>query len=196
MPHVDKKRNDLWRVNCVLYNAAYDPHAANFLYWLWDRMHKEDLMDVYSHNSSYINFPAFVRLFTSPTEFVLLVSLVDVDGKPQECMGFAVLSDLKNGAVRSGIGAFCFFREYADRDLTMRAGVEVLRKWFMTPDVGLDVVVGATPEDNHAAIRYIKRLGFTIGCTIPGLHIYKGVRGGGVISYMTKDEFKKLHGGT
>ena len=87
----------------------------------------------------------------------------------------------------------CFFPEAWGKH-TYEIGKMVLKYWFeMKKDNGepiLDVLMGKTPESNRLAVRFIKKMGFTIIGTVPGIcfDVKQKKKIGAVFSYIRREE--------
>lgn len=87
----------------------------------------------------------------------------------------------------------CFFPEAWGKH-TVEIGKMVLKYWFgMKKDNGepiLDVLMGKTPENNRLAVRFIKKMGFTIIGTVPTIYFDAKLKKkiGAIFSYIRREE--------
>ena len=96
-------------------------------------------------------------------------------------MGFAWLNGINGGIA---FAHFCGLRGARAVEL----GRMTLDYWFSAFRF-LHVVMGTMPASNKLALRFVKRLGFTIVGEVPGMlfDAYEGKRVPGVISYRGRD---------
>lgn len=180
------------RVSVVPYNASDHADAHQFLPWLWQKLKEEGLTELYfPAGGADTGFADFVKVFSGQASVLLALQMEGENAK--ELIGFVTYTPVQFGHAKSAFGGFVFFREFWDAKTSDAAGRAVLQHWFTVDK--LDVVMGATPEPNHLAVRYILRLGFERACVIPGLHAFKGNSCAAVITYFTKERFHTLYGG-
>ena len=103
----------------------------------------------------------FLRVMKDPGNLVVLVVVGET------ISGFAWLNELRTNRATAH---FCFLKDVWGKT-AVKAGKQIIDYWFtFTKESGsqmFDVITGLTPANNHKAISFIKRMGFTILGEIP-----------------------------
>lgn len=126
----------------------------------------------------------FIKVMKNSRNAVNIV--VDDSG---ECL---TLSWLNRWGFNHAFVHHCFFPEAWGKS-SVEIGKMILKYWFsMKKDSGepiLDVIMGKTPESNRLAVKFIKRMGFTIIGTVPDIcfDIKSGKKIGAVFSYIKRE---------
>ena len=167
--------------------------GETFLPGLWRRMHEDGTFSMFFHEGPESNFYNFMSMLSTLGEMLQLIVGHDEQGNAVEHAGFTLLRNvLQHEKCRRALGNFCFFKEYWNRHDSRDLGMTVLRDWFETKQA--DTIAGTTPSANHAALRFIKRLGFRVIGEVPSFTLYQGEQCASVVSYMTKEMYGEIKG--
>jgi RimJ/RimL family protein N-acetyltransferase len=178
--------------------TAYSPKVGllqeDALIHLYKRLKEEGLWDIVFHESHDLSMLEFMNYFSKPTCLLQILCIVK-DGVIVDFAGMAWVSEISTcaGAMTRALGSFLFFKLYQKPMYTDQFAEIILGYWF--EKLGLDVIVGVTPEPNRAALVYVKRAGFTEVGRIPGYTTFNGEAVSAVITAMTKQQYKALSGG-
>lgn len=188
-----KKEYQFQRGNLLLlpYDSRVGVYNEDALVGLYKRLKSEDLWDIVFHEDSGITLLKFMNFFSEGK--ALLQVLAISDGKNiVDIAGMAWIGDITRcgGILTRGVGAFVFFKDYQKPMYTDQFGEMILDYWF--GPLGLDVVVGVSPESNRAALIYAKRSGFKEVGRLPNYTTFKGEVVTGVVTSMTKQEYLQL----
>ena len=133
----------------------------SFIRGLFERMQEEDLVEDLFYDGS----------ITTPDEFLSMLKfgknsayVVEYQGK----IGGVVW--LNNFGARSAECHFCFFSNLTGRalaDVGKRVITELINMEKLNGEPIFDVIIGITPVDNRAALRFCRRLGFGIVGIMP-----------------------------
>jgi RimJ/RimL family protein N-acetyltransferase len=167
----------------VPYNADLDPEAHNFLPWLWEKMKDDDLISIFFHEKSDVNFPTLVKLFSGGATVTLVMT---GEGEQVKMVGFGALTGLSDKAACAG---FVFFKEFWDTHTTTGAMKTLLAYWFDQFD--LDHVFGGVAEGNRAANIMLSRAGCKRQGKLPQLQHWKGMPSDAVVWAAHKADFSK-----
>lgn len=176
----------------------YDPQAGAFnedaLIAIYKRLKAEDLWDTVFHEDSGVTLLKFMNFFSSGASLLQILAITNDKGFIDPA-GIAWVSEIIvcSKVLTRGVGSFCFFKDFQKPYYTDQFAEMILEYWFEV--LGLDTVVGATPEPNRAAQLYVRRAGFKEDGRIPGYTTYKGQIVSAVITSMTKEDYKKIAGG-
>ena len=184
------RRGDL---QLIPYSPNCGVYKEDVLLALHKRLKEEDLWDTLFHEDAGVSLLGFMNFFSTDKTLLQILSVVKEDGTT-DLAGMAWVSELcKCGGVLSrGEISFLFFRDYQSPSFTDRFGDMILEFWFEI--LGLDVVMGITPEPNRPARIYVKRVGGTECGRIPNWTTFKGNVVAGVITSITKEDYRKNAG--
>ena len=189
-PKVEVKRpiihDDNGTVDVIAYNANSDPHAQAFLPWLWNRLVEDGLVGLYFPGAEQTGFAAFVKLFSSDTN-VLLVRKLNDQGEVVDVVGFATLELMPFGMAMAAHAGFIFTKAYWDHKTSKASADEIVRTWFNWSAPRLDVVIGIIADRNVMARRFLQRIGWKHSGNIPLIHQFAGERSDGSIWFITRD---------
>jgi len=176
----------------------YDPNTGAFkedaLIAIYNRLKAEDLWDIAFHEDSNVTLLKFMNFFSSGTSLLQVLAVTNGQGFIEPA-GIAWISEISvcSKVLTRGVGSFCFFKDYQKPHYTDQFAEMILEYWFEV--LGLDTVVGATPEPNRAAALYVKRAGFKEVGRIPAYTTFKGEAVPAIVTVMTKEEFRRIQGG-
>lgn len=176
----------------------YDPRVGNIkedaLIALYKRLKAEGLWDIVFHEDAGISLLSFMNFFSNGTALLQLLVLTNEQGEIIP-VGMSWVGDISNcsGIMTRGVGSFLFFKEYQKPMYTDRFSEMILEYWFEV--LNLDVILGVTPEPNRPALIYVKRAGFKEVGKLPSYTTFKGVVVDGIITAMTKQEYRQSVGG-
>ena len=196
MDEAVKKEYKFQRDNLIL--APYDAKVANLpeeaLITLYNRLKSENLWDIVFHEDTNVTLLKFMNYFSNGQALLQLLVVTDNKGEYIPA-GLAWVSDIVvcSGIMMKGVGSFVFFKDFQKPMYTDQFSEMILDYWFN--QLGLDLVVGVTPEPNRAAMLYVKRSGFKEVGLVPRYTTFKGAVVDGIVTAMTKDEYKNLLGG-
>lgn len=177
-------------VDVVLYNANADPHAEAFLPYLWKRLVEDGLVSLYFPGSEQTGFAAFVKLFSSDTQ-ILLVRKLNEKGEVVDIVGFATLELMPFGMAMAAHAGFIFLKKWWDHATTTAAAMEIMRTWFGWEQPKLDVVIGIIADKNVLARRFLTRIGWQHSGNIPYVHQYAGQRSDASVWYITREMIER-----
>jgi hypothetical protein len=102
----------------------------------------------------------------------------------------AWLSDITScsGLMTKAIGSFVFFKDYQKPAYTDPFCDLAFNYWFET--LGIDTLVGLTPEPNRLSSIFIKRHGMDEICRIPQYTTFDGKVCAGIVSCLTKEGYR------
>ena len=178
----------------VPYSAAARNLPEDELVQLYVKLKNEGLWDIVFHEATDFTLLKFMNFFSSGAG--LMQILVVTDGKGfYDSAGMAWIGDLAlcSGKLTRGTGSFVFFKDFQRPHYTDEFCDLLLSYWF--EELGLDIILGVTPEPNRPALLYIKRSGFKELARIPNYTTYAGEVVSGVVTSMTKAEYKALSEG-
>lgn len=173
----------------------YDIKVANIpeeaLLTLYNRLKEENLLSVVFHEGVDVSLLQFMNYFSGGRGLLQILAISDPAGAYYPA-GMAWLSDIVvcSGVIMKGVGAFVFFKDYMKPVYTDPFSEIILDYWFN--GLGMNIILGATPEPNRAALLYVKRSGFKEVARIPEYTTFKGEVVTGVITYMTKTDYQSL----
>jgi hypothetical protein len=192
-----KKEFEFKRGNLML--LPYDPRVAGpvqeeALIDLYKRLKAEDLWDVVFHEDSGVTMLKFMNFFSQGQALLQVLALTDAKGTIIP-VGVSWLSDITTcaGILTRGVGSFLFFKDYQKPMYTDQFSEMILEYWFEC--LGLDVILGVTPEPNRAALIYVKRAGLKEVGRLPNYTTFKGQVVTGIVTSLTKQEFRQAAGG-
>ena len=178
----------------VPYSVEAKNLPEDVLLQLYNKLKSEDLWDIVFHEATDFTLLKFMNFFSGGGG--LLQILVVTDGKGfYDSAGMAWIGDLAlcAGKLTRGTGSFVFFKDYQRPAYTDTFCDIILDFWYN--NLGLDIILGVTPEPNRPALLYIKRSGFKELARIPNYTTYAGEVVAGVVTSMTKAEYKALSEG-
>jgi RimJ/RimL family protein N-acetyltransferase len=168
-------------------------YSPSDLVAIYHRLKDEGLWDVVFHDNPDMTLRGFIEFFGIPSVMMQVINIVDGD-KIQEMAAISWLSGVEQYGDRTrGVASFCVFKHYQTPVITDKMAKFVLDYWFDC--LGMDIVVGMTPEANVQAVNFIKRIGFIESSRLPGYSRYQGKFTNCVITYIDKPQYKKLSGG-
>jgi RimJ/RimL family protein N-acetyltransferase len=176
----------------------YDPRVGGFkeesLIILYNRLKAEGLWDAVFHEDAGVNLLSFMNFFSDGKALLQLLVLTDGD-RIVDIVGMSWLSDIVtcSGILTRGIGSFVFFKDYQKPMYTDQFSEMILGYWFEV--LGLDVILGVTPEPNRAALVYARRSGLREIGRLRGYTTFGGEVVTGVVFSLTKQEYRQLVGG-
>lgn len=146
---------------------------------LWQKTAADRLHELTFYDGSIVNAGQFLEYMKS--DKTLPVIALDHDGPH----GFAWLTEI--GGVRA-FGHFCMMRDSWGESAKMIADQIINYWWSLAGEKGpiLQLIMGLTPEWNKPAVRFIKKLGFTVVGTIPRICNGKDGLAPGVLSYIER----------
>ena len=165
---------------------------------LYFRIKTEGLIPIVFHENSGITLLEFINTWSISRNLLQIFGIKDDAGSLMDICGMAWLSDITeisdNGKpiLTKAIGSFLFLKKYQVPAFTNTFGDLIFRYWFET--LGIDTLVGITPEPNRAASIYTKRQGMKELCRIPQYTTYEGKRCDGILSHLTKEEYRAAKG--
>ena len=185
------KRGNLMLLPYVPGIGALDEQTLIDLY---NRLKSEGLWDIVFHEDAGVSLLKFMSFFSDGKSLLQVLALVDGD-RIVDIVGMSWLADITNcgGILTRGVGSFMFFKDYQKPSYSDQFADMILEYWF--EQLGMDVVLGVTPEPNRAALFYIKRTGFKEVGRLPKYTTYAGEVVTGVLTSMTKEEYRQLAGG-
>jgi hypothetical protein len=197
MTEAVKKEYQFQRGNLLL--MPYDPRVGGLfneeaLIAIYKRLKAEDLWDIVFHEDAGVTLLKFLNFFSEGRALLQVLAITGPDGFI-EPVGVSWIADVTtcSGKMTRGVGSFLFFKDFQKPMYTDQFSEMILDYWFNA--LGLTIVVGVTPEPNRAALIYVKRAGFKEGGRIPAYTTFKGEVVTGVVTYMTKEDYKQLVGG-
>lgn len=177
----------------------YDPRVQGpineeTLISIYKRLKAEDLWDLVFHEDSGVTVLKFMNFFSSGSALLQVLAITNGEGYI-EPVGMSWISDITtcSGILTRGVGSFLFFREFQKPMYTDQFSEMILEYWFEC--LGLDVILGVTPEPNRAALIYVKRAGFREVGRLPSYTTFNNEVVTGVVTSMTKQEYRQLAGG-
>jgi RimJ/RimL family protein N-acetyltransferase len=192
-----KKEFEFKRGNLLLapYDATTGLVREEALISLYKRLKAEELWDIVFHEDSGLTLLKFMNFFSTGNALLQVLTLVDDNGIIVDAVGMSWVADIIvcGNILTKGVGSFLFFKDYQKPMYTDQFSEMILEYWFDV--LGLNLVVGVTPEPNRAALIYVKRAGFKEAGRIPGYTTFKGEVVTGVITSMTKQDYRALVGG-
>jgi len=176
------------------YQAGIGVYKDNALVELHDRLKREELWHIVFHEGPGMTLLEFMNFFSTGRNPLQILSIVDGD-IVVDVAGMSWLSDFLvcDKVLKKAVGSFVFFRDYQKPFYTDAFGSMILQFWF--EKLGLDTLVGVTPEPNRAALSYVKRCGLNEVARVPRLTTYRGEVVTGVVTCLTKDEYRQRLGG-
>ena len=156
------------------------------------RMEKDGTLDTvfFQHVPTLKEFISWLEA----KDNVYLGCFVRNDSSQAVLAGMAWLWNVRGvPGARIADGGGCFFREYWRDRITERLTEKSIEHWFGV--VGLDAVYGWSLAENRAALRIVKRLGFTVSPPLPKFTSKQGHPADAVISYLTADTWRALRHG-
>ena len=180
-------------VTVIQYNANLDPQADAFLSWLWQRMKKDELVDLYFPGQTETGFTSLVQMFAGSAQAALFDTNNGSDQWDKRIPGFITWSIQQFGSAPVLIAGFIFFREFWDHKTTDDAGAAAFEHWFTKTKV--EEVLGVCPAQHHAAIRYNKRVGLHERMRLKNCALFKGNPCDAIIFGISRDEWneRRLH---
>jgi RimJ/RimL family protein N-acetyltransferase len=169
------------------------PQGEILLPGLWKRLHDEGVFEMFFHDFPELTFGQFVQVLSNPTERMDVIVEQDEAGNIIDTVGLSLLTQIvEKPEMKRGVGNFLLFRKYWDGKASLEIGDTILANWF--DHLGMDVIAGVTPKMNHAALKYIHRLGFQSVGEIPDFCLYRGQRCPAVVSHMSRVEWRVKNG--
>lgn len=192
MTETVKKDFEFVRGNLMLlpYEPTFGVYKEDALISIYNRLKTEGLFDIVFHESTNMTLLQFMNFFSDPSKSLSQIfSLVDGD-KIVDIVGMAWVTDIAvcAGKLTRAVGSFVFFKDYQKPAYTDQFAWMVIDYWFNV--LGIDTIVGVTPEENRAALIYVKRAGFKEVGRLPNYTTYKGEVTAGVVTLMTRDQFQ------
>lgn len=186
-------------IDVIPYNAYFDVNCRHFLFWLYDKLRKDDLLRLYypDVDDTDRSYPTFVRMFSSQATQVLLVVVRTPEEKGAEgdlvkdLVGIATWEKMQFGPSTLGHAGFIFLRDYWDHHTSVAAGKRILRYWFEDNPEKLDIAVGIIAKANVLANRFVSRLGWTKVGELPNCQQYGGEPSDAVIWQITRDAYER-----
>ena len=189
IPYDDSKYVDV-----IPYNAYFDDNCRHWLFWLYDRLRKDDLLRLYYPNIDGTDraYPMFVRMMSSDTTQVLLVVLKDKQSNEvADLVGIATWERMQFGPSTLGHAGFIFLRDYWDHQTSMAAGRRIMQFWFEEMTDKLDIACGIIAKLNVLANRFVHRLGWTRVGELPNCQQYGGEPCDAVIWQITRQRYEE-----
>ena len=193
MDEAVKKEYKFQRDNLLL--VPYDAQVGNLpeevLITLYNRLKAEDLWSLVFHESTNVTLLKFMNYFSGGQGLLQVLAITDQRGNYQP-VGMAWVADVVvcAGVHTRGVGSFVFFKDYQKPHFTTPFSEMIVEYWMEV--LKLDFVMGVTPEPNRAALLYVKRAGFKEIARLPNYTTFNGEVVTGVVTSMTKVEYKKL----
>lgn len=175
-------------VDVAPYDAR-DPNADKFLPWFWNKLKSEGLVDLYFPGSAEDGFCDFVKLMSGPTRVVLVVIKSEEKKEIRDVVGLATWDALSFGVANVGMAGFIFFREFWDRHTTAQAARRIMKLWF--DELKLDALIGIVARDNVLANAFMRKVGWTLKCELPRMHVYLGKPSDACLWYVGREEFER-----
>jgi RimJ/RimL family protein N-acetyltransferase len=167
--------------------------APEDLISLHNRIKEEGLWDTVFHDNPQMNLLEFMNFFSARGVMLQIIHTVEGD-VIQDKAAIAWLSGVEQyGDSLRAIASFCVFRDYQNPVIVDRMAKMVFSYWF--DELGMEIVIGMTPESNSHAVNFIKRIGFIEIGRIPKYSYLKGSKTPCVITYMDNEQYKTLYGG-
>jgi hypothetical protein len=191
-----KKEFQCKRGNLLL--MPYDPRVGNIpeeaLISLYKRLKAEGLWEIVFHEDSGLSLLKFMNFFSGGNGLLQILALTDSKDF-LEPVGMSWIGDITTcaGILTRGIGSFVFFKDYQKPMYTDQFSEMILEYWFEV--LGMNVVLGVTPEPNRAALIYVKRAGMKEVGRLPNYTTFQGEVVTGVVTSLTKEEYRQLAGG-
>lgn len=174
------------------YKANQGILAEDILITIYNRLKSEGLYNIVFHDNPDMSLLDFQNFLSHTTVSLQVITVTE--GEQTDLAGIAWLSGLEAyGNRQRAVASFCAFQDYQSPALTEAMANFVLDYWFNC--LGLDIVVGMTPEANALAVRFIKHVGFLELCRIPNYSHLLGKHTDCVVTYMDKDQYRKVYGG-
>jgi hypothetical protein len=161
---------------------------------LYKRLKAEDLWDIVFHEDAGVTLLKFMNFFSNGNALLQILTIVN-DQDFIEPIGMSWVADITTcaGILTRGVGSFLFFKNYQKPMYTDQFSEMILEYWFEV--LGLDVILGVTPEPNRAALIYVKRAGLKEIGRLPNYTTFRGEVVTGIVSSLTKQEYRQLVGG-
>lgn len=177
-------------VTVVPYDATIDRESDKLLPWLWQKLQKDDLVDLYFPGQTDTGFAAFVHLLSGEgsTHSALLVT-DDKSGQWDKTVaGFITWQPMPLGAANSIVAGFIFYREFWDHRVTLAAAEAAFKFWF--DGMKIDMVLGVCPALHRTAMLYNQRVGLREVGRLPKCHLYKEQPCDAVLYALTREQWK------
>lgn len=164
-----------------------DQHEA--LINLFFRLKKEGLDTIVFHEHPTITLLEFLNIFSNPKCLLQICGLMNEQEELADICGMSWLSSITrcSGILTKAEGSFLFFSDYQKPAYTDGFGKLIFDYWFNT--LGIDTLVGLTPDMNRSSSIFIKRHGMKEICRIPKYTTYGGQICDGIVSWITKEEY-------
>jgi len=192
----NEKKFDFIRGSLMIlpYTPGVGVYTEDALIQLYQRLKKEGLFEIVFHEQPNMPLLQFMNFFSGPNTLLQILSTVK-DNQVVDTVGMTWLTDLStcSGLMQKAIASFVFFKDYQSPMYTDQLAKIVLEYWFDW--LKLDIIIGMTPETNRAALLYAKRIGLKEIGRIPSFTTLSGEIVGGVVTYMTKDQYRDLEVG-
>lgn len=196
MSEAVKKEYEFVRGNLMLmpYSATAGVLNEEALITLYNKLRSEGLWDIVFHEDTGVNLIKFLNFFSGGQALLQVLAITDNKGSFQPA-GMAWVADVCvcGGVLNRATGSFLFFKEFQRPMYTDQFAEMIMEYWY--EQLGLDIVVGVTPEPNRPALLYVKRAGFKEVGRIPNYTTLNGKVVTGIITSMTKEEYRQLAGG-
>jgi len=172
----------------IPFNLTTGVFNEDSLIAFYDRLKQEDLWDIVFHENPGMSMREFLNFFSVPSNLLYVFTIAEGD-EMVDVAGLAWLADIIScqGIWTRALGSFVFFRKYQSPQYTDECCKIILDFWFNF--LGVNMIVGATPEENRLALLYIKRAGFREVARIPSYTTLRGKIMDGVITTMTKQQY-------
>lgn len=191
-----KKEFEYRRGNLMLfpYSPMPGPYGEEALIALYKRLKDEGLWEVVFHENTAMTLLEFMNFFSGPFNLLQILALVSGDSV-LGMAGMAWLTDIQScdGIMTRGVASIVYFKDYQKPMYTDQFADMILGYWFDV--LGIDTVIGMTPESNRPTVMYSKRVGFKEIGRIPQYTTINKKVEAGVMLAMTKDDYRQMVGG-
>jgi RimJ/RimL family protein N-acetyltransferase len=183
-----RPRADGEYIDCIPYDARGDRDAYRSLYWFWETLQKDGLLELYYPGQADLSFPNFVRLLSGDVQ-VLLFVIKNPEGEVMEFVGLATWAPLDFGGTMVGNAGFLFRPQFWDRQTTIEACRRGMQYWFEEMTPRLSMAIGMNASGNHLVQRFLHALGWTRVGQLPIPQFYAGQTSDMVLWYYTREQY-------
>lgn len=177
-------------IRVIPYSAARHDDAQNFLPWMWEKLKKDNLVEIYFPGQTQTGFVNFCKLMSGDDTKILLVVTEDAEGNMGDAVGFASAMLMPLGSGTAGMGGFIFFKDFWDGKTSKLAAREIMSHWFR--ENKFELMLGCIATLNHAAQHFLSQVGWTRIGEIPKMQEYFGKECSGILWQMTKERFMEM----
>jgi hypothetical protein len=175
----------------ILYQPQNGTEQHEALINLFFRLKKEGLDKIVFHEHPDITLLEFMNFFSGQKCLLQIFGLMDDQNNLIDICGMAWLADIIScsGIMTKATGSFLFFNDYQKPAYTESFGEMILEYWF--EGLKIDTLVGLTPALNRLSSIFIKRQGMKELFRIPQYTTFDGKICEGIVSWLSKEEYRE-----